>query len=94
MSKCGIKKIGAIVIIILIALFIITSIYVNYTLADSNLESIMYYSTCLEESDLTSLYIGLKICIPIIIIFLFFYMLYFMIFLLVKLKQNFILLNF
>lgn len=68
MSKCGIKKIGAIVIIILIALFIITSIYVNYTLADSNLESIMYYSTCLEESDLTSLYIGLKICIPIIII--------------------------
>ena len=68
MSKCGIKKIGAIVIIILTALFIITSIYVNYTLADSNLESIMYYSTCLGETDLTALYIGLKICIPIIIV--------------------------
>lgn len=68
MSKCGIKKIGAIVIIILTALFIITSIYVNYTLAESNLESILYYSTCLGETDLTALYIGLKICIPIIIV--------------------------
>lgn len=68
MNNSSIKKIGCVFMIFLISVLIVGSIYVNITLAGSNFESIMYYSTCAGEANWEPLFIALKICIPIVIV--------------------------
>ena len=68
MSKCGIKRILSVLLIFLSVLFFVGSLYVDYTLAGSDLETLLYYSTRSVDADWSSLYLGLEICLPIIVL--------------------------
>ena len=68
MSKCGIKRLFGVILLFLTVFFVVSSLYVDYTLAGSELESILYYSTRTVEADWSALYLGFKICLPIILL--------------------------